>query len=173
MSLVAGVAGFYGGVLHPFLVPAHVMALVGLGLLIGRQESRVVLTSAFVAGLTGGLAAIAAAFGETPADLVLLTTAAIAGLLVASGIALPAWAGAPLACVIGAAIALDSPPTEPTIREADAALFGTWLGAIILAVVVTACARRLTRHWQKLGVRVLGSWIAASAILVLALNFTR
>ena len=76
----------------------------------------------------------------------LLAAAAIAGLLVASGIALPAWAGAPLACVIGAAMALDSPPIEPTTREAEAALFGTWLGAIILAVVVAACARRLTRH---------------------------
>ena len=34
-------------------------------------------------------------------------------------------------------------------------------------------ALHLTRPWQHLGVRIIGSWIAASAILVLALTFTR
>jgi hypothetical protein len=32
---------------------------------------------------------------------------------------------------------------------------------------------RLRRHWQRIGIRIAGSWIAASAILVLALRFLR
>jgi len=36
-----GVDGFYGGLLHPLLVPAHAMALLALGLLIaGAAGSR-------------------------------------------------------------------------------------------------------------------------------------
>ena len=30
-----------------------------------------------------------------------------------------------------------------------------------------------TRPWQRIGVRIVGSWIAASAILVLALRLAR
>jgi hydrogenase/urease accessory protein HupE len=39
-DVVAGVGGFYGGLLHPLLVPAHVLALTSLGLLIGQQTPR-------------------------------------------------------------------------------------------------------------------------------------
>jgi len=31
----------------------------------------------------------------------------------------------------------------------------------------------LCREWQRIGVRILGSWIAASAIMGLALRLTR
>jgi hypothetical protein len=34
-------------------------------------------------------------------------------------------------------------------------------------------AARLTRNWQRMAARVFGSWIAASAVLVLALRFVR
>jgi hypothetical protein len=39
-----------------------------------------------------------------------------------------------------------------------------------MVVAGTSC---LTRAWQQIGVRILGSWIAASAILVLALRLVR
>jgi hypothetical protein len=52
-------------------------------------------------------------------------------------------------------------------------LVGTGLGACFALAVVVVCTSRLTREWQRIGVRILGSWMAASAILVLALRFAR
>jgi hypothetical protein len=42
-----------------------------------------------------------------------------------------------------------------------------------LLVVAVECASCLTRDWQRIGARIFGSWIAASAILVLALRLGR
>jgi len=39
--------------------------------------------------------------------------------------------------------------------------------------VVTSIATGADRPWQRIGLRVVGSWIAASAILVLALRLMR
>jgi urease accessory protein len=79
-----------------------------------------------------------------------------------------AW---PLAAVAGAALALDSPPQVVTLSEAYATIAGTALGACAMPVVVAAVAGHANAHWQRVGVRILGSWIAASAILVLAVQF--
>jgi hypothetical protein len=45
------------------------------------------------------------------------------------------------------------------------------LGAVIVTIVVAEIAGALTLHWQRIGLRVLGSWIAASAMLVLAVRW--
>ena len=45
-----GIGGFPGGLIHPLFVPAHAMAVVALGLLIGQQAawSRLAATSFIV-----------------------------------------------------------------------------------------------------------------------------
>jgi hypothetical protein len=56
-------------------------------------------------------------------------------------------------------------------------LIGTGLGASLALALVVAGAGALVGVqglvWPRIGVRVLGSWIAASATLVLALRFAR
>jgi hypothetical protein len=52
-------------------------------------------------------------------------------------------------------------------------LIGTGLGALIGLGVVTEVAARMARDWQRIGVRVLGSWTAASALLAIAVRFAR
>ena len=174
-DVVAGVGGFTGGLLHPLLVPVHLLALVGLGLLIGQQQGppRRTLLAVFAAGLVAGLACIALAIGETPANLVLLAAAATAGVLVVIAAPLPGIVGGIVAATTGAAIGLDSPPDEISLRSAVIALLGTGLGALAVLtaiVTLTGCCRR---EWQQIGVRVIGSWTAASAILVLATRLVR
>src|SRR5262249_36505880 len=80
---------FAEGLLNPILVPAHALALCGLGLFIGQQASRALAVLSFTAGLAGGLTGIALAVGPTPSRIVLLADAALIAGLVAS-----AW-GAP------------------------------------------------------------------------------
>ena len=159
---------FAEGALNPILLPDQALALVALGLFIGRQQQgRGVTLLVFAAAVAAGLFAIALAVGPTPARNVLLAVAAIVGLLVAAGWAPPPL-GWPLAAIAGVALGLDSPPQAITLAQANAALIGTALGACGLLLGVALCAGLAKQWWQQVGVRVLGSWIAASAILVLA-----
>jgi hydrogenase/urease accessory protein HupE len=172
-EIIPGVTGFPGGLLHPVLMPAHLMTLIGLALLIGRSKTRRVPEIIFAIALMGGLAAIALGTGETRAPLVLLGVAAICGLSVAAALPVPQALVWPVAAVAGAAIGLDSPPDVISIQLAYVILLGTWLGAVIVLVMLVEIAARLTRPWELIGLRVLGSWIAASAILVLTLRLAR
>jgi urease accessory protein len=165
--------GLIDGLLHPLLVPAHAIALVALGLLAGQRAMprRFLLLGLFAAALALGLVAIARGAGPTPAGDVVVAAAAVAGLVVAVARVLPAPVEGTLAAVLGAAVALDSPPEVVSLQTATLMLTGTGIGAALLVGAVAAIAGALTRDWQRIGIRVLGSWMAASAILVLALRF--
>ena len=161
------------GVLAALAAPAHALALLALGLFIGRQEAMVVPWIAFVAGVIAGLASIAFGAGETPAADVLLAASGTAGGLLAAGRALPRAVCAPLALVVGLAFGLDSPPEAISIAIGTAILIGSGTGAAVAVIVIAGATRQLVRPWQDIGTRILGSWIAASAILVLTLRFGR
>jgi urease accessory protein len=166
-------SGLIGGLLHPFAVPVHVLALVAIGLLIGRQSERLIPLAAFVAGLASGLGALALAFATTSAANILLAATILSALLVALAYQVPALVSVPLVATAGIALGLDSPPEAISIAAAVAMLIGTGIGASLAIAIVAVGTGRLCRPWQQIGVRILGSWIAASAILVLALRFVR
>jgi urease accessory protein len=170
-----GITGFFGGLLHLLFVPAHVLAVTGLGILAGQQMPRwgKAVPLGYAAALAVGLVAIALAFVPRYAGEAVLICALVAGILAALARPWPEPVGCALAAAAGLAVALDSPPGVISISEANLMLLGTLLGATALLVVVTFCASRLTRPWQRIGLRVIGSWIAASAILVLALQWAR
>jgi urease accessory protein len=172
---IDGLGGFYGGLLHPVLTPTHGLALLGLGLLIGQQpaDKRPLPLMLFVSALAAGLIALGLAVGETPAGAVLLAAIAISGALVAAAFRLPILVLGPLAATVGAAIGLDSPPEVVSFEEAVVMLIGTGLGASIALGLVVEGASRMARDWQQIGVRVLGSWTAASALLAIAVRFAR
>ena len=165
---VFGVTGFSGGLLHALVVPSHVLAIVALALLIGQQGWGRGVMAAYVVAVLAGLGAIAAAVVPMLAEQALLVLAMIVGLLVALARPLPPALGALLAAAAGLALALDSPPEAITLSEANLALIGTGLGAAIALLVLVQGTSRLRRDWQRIGARIVGSWIAASAILVLA-----
>jgi urease accessory protein len=170
MTLFAGAGALAGGVVNPLLAPAHVVALIGLGLLAGRN-ARWKIIAAFGLGLAGGLGAIAWGMGETPASDVLLAAAALCGLIAASAVAPPTWLAGPLALVTGVAFGLDSPPQTISLRDAVLVLIGTACGGVAALALMTFAASAVARIWQGIALRVAGSWIAAIAILVLALRW--
>jgi urease accessory protein len=174
-DVVAGVGGFYGGLLHPLLVPAHVLALTSLGLLIGQQtpRQRAGLLGLFAASLIAGIMVIVAAFAVTSAGHAILAVTAAAGIAVAVARPVSMLVSGPLAMVAGAAIALDSVPQEISMLTTLVALIGTAIGAFLLTMLLADLTVYLKRDWQRIGLRVAGSWIAASAILVLALRLAR
>jgi urease accessory protein len=166
---IEGVGGFWGGLLHPLLVPTHALALVALGLFVGQQRECRIPCAVFIVALVAGLAAIASAVGATPAATVLFTSTMLAGVLVAVGRLLPAPIGWALAAVTGVSVGLDSPPQAITIAEGNAMLAGTAVGALLLLLAVVAAASVVRHPMAKLAMRILGSWIAASAMLMLAI----
>jgi hydrogenase/urease accessory protein HupE len=166
--------GFLDGLLHPLTVPAHALALLALGLLIGQQRAgRLLLAAvaAFAAGISVGLTAIVLAIQQSAAADGLIAATAVAAILVAVAKPLPVFVCAALALMSGLALGLDSPPQAISIRVATATLVGTGLAACLALAVFAACMSRLRRAWLRIGIRIVGSWIAASAILVLALRF--
>jgi urease accessory protein len=171
MALSAGAAALAVGAVNPLLAPAHLVALIGLALLAGRGPAASKLVAAFALGLAGGLGAIAWGVGETPASDVLVASAALSGLIAAGGLAVSAWLAAPLALVCGVALGLDSPPQTISLRDAVLMLIGTACGGVVALAVMSFAASAVGRVWQGIALRVAGSWIAAIAILVLALRW--
>jgi len=103
----------------------------------------------------------------------LLAASALTGLLVALDRPLPRWLSGLLAGTMGFALALDSPPEAISLREANLTLLGTAIGAAVVLIGLLLVTSRLTKGWPRVGARVLGSWIAGSAVLVLALALVR
>ena len=171
----AGATGFYGGLLHPLFVPTHAIAVLSLGLLIGPQmpHGRWPVALAYAAGLAIGFAAMILAFAPRFSAEALLAITAIVGALVALARVLP-W---PIVCVlalaVGIALAFDSSPGGISVREANVIIVGTFCGAVILLWAILVVVASFRREWQKLGMRILGSWIAASAVLGLVWQLAR
>ena len=169
-----GVRGFWGGVLHPVFVTDHVVGILALGLLVGRQERwGFVPLAVYAAALAAGLAAMTTGIVPRFANEAVLGIAMVAGLLVALARSLPQVLGAVLAIVLGLAVALDSPPEVVSVSEANLMLIGTGIGAAVFLIVVALATRQAQARWAKVGIRILGSWIAAVAILAVALRFLR
>jgi urease accessory protein len=164
---------WFGGGLIQALLPAHVMAIISMGLLGARTKlwPCVGFVAAFAAGLASGLVALVFEVGETVSGDVLLTAALLSGLAAAAAFALPRRVAAATAFVVGCALGLDSPPDAILMREAILALGGTWFGGTTLLVTVLAAAMVLVRFWNGIVLRVAGSWLAAAAILFLAVRW--
>jgi urease accessory protein len=164
---IEGIGDFYNGMLHPVIVPAHLLALLGVGLLVGRLSHRSIQPAAlaFLAAMVFGLvsAGLGLALGS---ETWLLVGGASCGLLLASGLSIPRWLGMVAATLVGFAIGADSAQDPAALQSLTAALIGTGVTVYLLFLYGLAITDYLRRyHWQQIAIRVAGSWIAASALL--------
>jgi urease accessory protein len=157
------------------LAPTNLLALAALGLMAGqhaRQLPRVTF-ALLAAGLLVGSTLIALAFREPPAAVGLLALAAIAGLIVAGARSFPPSLTHALAFLTGTALALNTPPQAIMTSIAVATQLGAAIAALAAFAVAAVVATKADQGWQRVALRIVGSWIAASAILVLALRLFR
>ena len=160
--------------LTQFFLPTHLLATIALGLLLGQSARHLpVHVALFALGLAVGSLLIASAIRETPSALILLVSAAVAGFIVVLTWAPPSAVTGAFTFITGGAIALNSPPQALTISAAIGEQIGIAIATLATVSLVAFIAMRATRPWQRIGVRVVGSWITASAILVLALRLAR
>lgn len=170
-SPLPGVGEFYNGMLHPLLVPAHALAILGLALLFGQKAP-----SSSRLGMPAFALALVAALAVPPAIAVALPSAILLSLVLAAGlvVAFSLDLGAVLPGLVGAAagvlIGLDVGHNALADSQSWLGLAGTATGAILAVVLLGGFAARLGQLWRGIPVRVLGSWTAASAFLVIALS---
>ena len=171
-SPVEGMDHVFSGLLHPLLVPAHLLALLACGLYFGQQQvnryQRVLL--AYVLAVIAGLAA--AWFIVMPAlESLLLVMTTLTGLLVVANITLHRWGYTVLAVATGLTLGLDSSQTELAGVQKTVWMLGAGIGLTLFMFYVMGLADQFRQKaWQQIGIRVLGSWLTASAMLVLVLQ---
>ena len=173
-SPIEGIGSFYNGLFHPVLVPAHLLLLISLGLLIGQKgigENRAALAVFLVTTAIGLIGAWFSLGGEM--ELVLLSAAAIIGLLIASNLSIGRYLSAILAALVGLLIGIDSAQETLWGKAKLVTLTGSGVGICLLFINSILFADYFNnKPWQKIGVRVIGSWVAASSLLVLALSYS-
>ena len=105
-------------------------------------------------------------------SIILLLGATAVGLLIISNITLPKPVYILSGIILGFIIGLDSAQDSLSAKAKWVALFGSGVGIYFLLLYVMALSESLTKKaWQNIAVRVIASWISASALMVLALNF--
>jgi hypothetical protein len=167
-------SGVLGG-LAQIVAPTNLLALAALGLLCGQNAARMprATLTAFALGSFAGSGLVALALRDPPAALSLLVLAAVAGIIAAIARPVPAIVKHALALATGAALALNAPPQAISIPTAVATQLGTGLAALAALTLIAFIAVKAERTWQRIGIRIVGSWIATSAILVLTLRLVR
>ena len=79
-----------------------------------------------------------------------------------------------LGALAGFSLGIDSAQETLSGQEKLVSLFGSGVAIYFLALYPMALADYFNKKaWQKIGVRILGSWVAASSLLVLALAFSK
>ena len=168
---IKGIGAFYNGMLHPLIVPAHLLLLISFGLLLGQHAPRLSRLgwAAFVLALWAALAG-----GYAMEATVALPALLLVALFAAAFVILDRPFAAPFAALIGIAaglgIGLDSMPETASGRQAWLGLIGSGIGAVLILSYVGGFVAALGRPWHRIGIRVAGSWVAASALIVLTLT---
>lgn len=170
----AGGSDLYAGALHALSAPAHLLSFVAIGLLAGQQAGKAqsMLMALCLALIMGTLASSTHPPPQAIGPLNLAVTA-ILGALVAAAWSLPGPVRLALTAVCGLGLGWAS--GMEVGRGTNRWLFAPGVGVAGLAVstyCLMAADYLLRRNagWMRIAVRIAGSWIAAIAILVLAIT---
>jgi urease accessory protein len=173
-SPIKGIGSFFNGLLHPVLVPAHLLLLLAVGVFWGQQgpQKIEVVLGVFAFATILGLTAAWFSIGAEVEALVLVLSATI-GLLIAIRPAAGLLWCSVIALLAGFFLGGDSAQDELSGKAKLFTLFGNAVAIYLLPLYAMVLADYFNKkEWQKIGIRILGSWIAASSLLVLALSLS-
>ncbi len=176
-SLNPRAGDFYNGLAHAFIDPAQALLLLALGLWTARRGIQRAAPVLLGVPLLMFAASVLLALGlELPhAGVLLLLAAAQCGLLLAWDRPLPAAIFLPLALWPALALGAVNAQELEAMPELAAHLYlpGAALGAFLLLSWLLYLGDRLLAlpwGWLPVALRVAGSWVAAFALLMLALS---
>ena len=163
-----GFGAFYDGLAHVAVTPADLLVVVAIALLAGqrgRDAARLALFALPVAWFAGGL--VGARWPEATAwPLWTTLTFAVAGSLVALNARIRDVGVAALAIAAGLLHGLVNGATMVPGGSVGLALAGAVCAIFFLTAILAAEVTALPAGWPRIVVRVAGSWIAASGLLM-------
>lgn len=165
---------FWQGCLHPLIVPAHLMVLLALGLLLGQQDKSLLRTGliSFLVSLSLALVLTRVLPRIQHSDLSLLVLALSLGSLVILKLHLNLALMLTLSVMTGGLIGLDSAITAlPGLDKSKIylQLLGTGLSATLILSLLALLSFYLNKLLAGIAVRVIGAWVTAGSLMVLAL----
>ena len=175
-TAVEGAGQIVNGALHPWMNPAHVLILLGLGLLLGMQVPLDLKTPLRVFAPVSAIALIFTTSGRLAGvyQPVLIGIALCIAILMGLDWKLPSLVRAALCAVAAIGIGLDSAVESGSAFVVAKTLVGTWLGINVSIAYLAICASNgADKKWARTGMRVLGSWIVAISLLVLAFSLRK
>lgn len=172
--VTSGVGPFYDGMAHFFVSPEDLLVVVALSLLggiSGKRVARWVAVALPLAWLLGMLVGtkFPAASGSAPA--IVAMTLLLSGLLVCASPQVSLRAILPLVAAIGAVHGWLNGEALASTETSLLAGLGIVSAATVLGLLLSAASVSLTASWQRVAVRVAGSWIAAIGLLAIAWQF--
>ena len=168
-----GMGPIYDGLMHFLMTPSDLVPALALALLAGLRgaaHGRLTLFTLPTAWLLGGLVGLTVSATAGSAVLSSFWFLLLGGLVIADAklslpvmTALSALLGLVHGYLNGTGMGLSGP--------AVVAVLGLASGVFVLILLAAAFVIQLQAHWARIAVRVAGSWIAASGLLMLGWSF--
>jgi hydrogenase/urease accessory protein HupE len=168
--VIEGAGDLVNGAVHPFVTPVHGMILLGLGLLAALQEP---LELKWLVRILAPLSAVALGLTHwisLPQGSPVLPVLALGvGAAVAQDRKWPRVVFLGLAALVAVGLGLNSPVVSSSPMAVAKTLLGTWVAVNVVVLYIAASGGRVAdRKWVRTAMRILGSWIVAISLLVLA-----
>jgi len=164
-----GMGPFYDGLIHFLMSPEDIVPVLALALLAGLRGAnygRRALFTLPVAWFLGGLAGLTAVTA-VPHPFVAAAWFLLLGGLLAADAKLSMRLTTALAALLGLYHGYLNGTGMGQFGTAAVALIGLVFAVFVLIALAAAFVVQLRAHWARIAVRVAGSWIAASGLLML------
>lgn len=164
-----GMGPVYDGLMHFLMSPEDLIPVLALALLAGQRGAaygRRALLVLPAAWLMGGLAGLAATT-VNPSGVLAAATFLLLGGLVAMDAKLSLRATTALAALVGLYHGYLNGAGMGQPGTAAVALLGLGFAVFVLVALAAAFVVQLREAWARITVRVVGSWIVASGLLML------
>jgi hydrogenase/urease accessory protein HupE len=164
-----GMGPFYDGLLHFLMSPEDIVPVLALALLAGLRGAsygRRALFTLPVAWFLGGLAGLSAV-SSAPHPFIAAAWFLLLGGLLAADAKVSMRLTTALAALLGVYHGYLNGTDISQFDTAAVALLGLGFAVFVLIALAAAFVVQLRVHWARISVRVAGSWIAASGLLML------
>jgi len=164
-----GIGPFYDGLIHFLMSPEDIVPVLALALLGGLRGARYGRRALFilpVAWLLGGLAGLSAMTAK-PHPFVAAAWFLLLGGLLAADARVSLRMTTALAALLGIYHGYLNGTGMGQFDTAAVAILGLAFAVFVLIALTAAFVVWLSAHWARIAVRVAGSWIAASGLLML------
>ena len=172
--VTSGAGPFFDGVAHFFVSLDDLLVVVALSLfagLLGKASARWVLLSLPLAWLIGMLLGVHFAMPWDSDAWATGVTLLVAGLILAVNPTLPVWGVVVMVAALGFCHGSWNGVAMRATQTSTIASLGIMTAASVVTLLLSATAASVHIPWQKIALRVIGSWIAAFGLLAIAWHF--